>query len=137
ISLEFMTGDGRKTGERYVPPSLTDEQAIRLFDTIVNSIRLRPTGPGKGAAVTPPPRLPLGTQVTSRTLCPESGLWQCLNEEANLTPRRRFIPRGAPMPYGLASRPAPGLKGLLGRTEETPVEVTWQLVDYGDKESGV
>lgn len=47
--LQLDTGYviGQPNPER--PPSLTDDEAVRLFDAIVDSIRLRPTSPGKGA----------------------------------------------------------------------------------------
>jgi len=69
-------------------PSLTNKQAIELFDSIVNSIRLRPIG---GAAASPdkpvpPPspqsKAPLGTTLSSGTRCPQTGTWVCDKAEA-------------------------------------------------------
>ena len=54
IHIELGTGSGRSTNHRYMRPSLTDQQAIELYDRIVNSIRLRPTTPGKTSDATDP-----------------------------------------------------------------------------------
>ena len=118
-----------------VRPSLTDKQAIELFDAIVNSIRLRPTGPAKTSDASSPdapasPHLPLDTRITSAANCPQSGMWECGPDALGLTQKRRFIEAGQPMPYGYARTPKPGLPGLPGTKEDKPVEIVWPLVAY-------
>ena len=137
IHLELKTGNGRSINQRYMRPSLTDKQAIELYDRIVNSIRirLRPTTPGKTSDATDPnnpspatpKRLPLKSKVTSAVNCPQTGIWECAADAPGITEHRRFIEAGRPMPYGIAQRPA---KGLLGGQKDQAVEITWSLVSY-------
>ena len=136
IHLELESGNGRSVNQRYTRPSLTDKQAIELFDAIVNSIRLRPTTPGKtsdaGNGPTPPTtmHLPLGTKVTSASNCPQSGIWECALNTPGIPEHRRYIEAGQPMPHGLTQSAARGLSGFLGKQEDKPEEVTWTLAAY-------
>ncbi|WP_266171352.1 T6SS immunity protein Tli4 family protein [Dyella subtropica] len=67
LHLEFSSGNGQGGGS-HVQPTLTDDQAIKLFDSIVNSIRLRPTGPAKVSSAEPTPsspQAPLGAAISA------------------------------------------------------------------------
>jgi len=143
IELELQTGRADKNGND-LPSSLTDTQAIELYDRIVNSIRLRPTAPGKTSdagnnpsdnnSPATTPRLPLKTKATSAVNCPQTGMWECAADAPGITEHRRFIEAGQPMPYGIAQQPAKGLGGLLGSQEDETVEITWTLAAY-DKDA--
>lgn len=143
IHVELSTGSGRSINKRYMRPSLTDKQAIELYDHIVNSIRLRPTTPGKTSdagnnptnnSPATAPRLPLKTKATSAVNCPQTGMWECAADAPGITEHRRFIEAGQPMPYGIVQRPVTGLGGFLGKQEDDTAEVTWTLVAY-DKDA--
>ena len=133
--FELQTG---VAGPRDVRPSLTDQQAIKLFDTIVKSIRLRPTTPGKTSDASDPnqpspatpKRLPLKSKVASSSNCPQTGIWECAADAPGITEHRRFIEAGQPMPYGIAQQPSKRLGGLLGQQEDETVEISWALVAY-------
>ena len=122
-----------------IRPSLTDKQAIELFDAIVNSIRLRPTTPGKTSAAEPNPsddsgaakRLPLGTKVSSLRACPESGVYECPSDTPGVAERRLFIEQGRPMPAAFIAQSKRGITGLFGGQESKEVEIFWTLVAYG------
>ena len=58
LVLELESGTRAPDGS-YPRPSLTDDQAIKLFDSIVNSIRLRPTGSPASTSQSEPPQMPL------------------------------------------------------------------------------
>ena len=139
IHLDFDTGDGRSVNQRYMHPSLTDKQAIELFDAIVNSIRLRPTTPGKTSAAEPNPsddssmttRLSLGTKVSSLRACPETGFYECASNESGVAERRVYIEQGRPMPGAFVAQSKRGITGLLGAQESKEVEAIWTLVAYG------
>ena len=139
--FELATGVNPGAGIPDVRPSLTDQQAIKLFDTIVKSIRLRPTTPGKTSEATDPnnpsptapQRLPLKSKTTSAFNCPQTGIWECAADTRGITEHRRFIEAGRPMPYGLAQIPAKGLAGFFGMKEDDAVEITWTLVAYDEK----
>ncbi len=136
ISFELITG--LDTNGQEIKPSLTNLQAIELFARIVNSIRLRPTTPGKTSDATDPnspspatpKRLPLKSKVTSAANCPQTGIWECATDAPGVAEHRRFITAGQPMPYGVAQRASKGLGGMLGMKEDDTVEITWMLVAY-------
>jgi len=138
IHLELKTGNGRSVNQRYMRPSLTDKQAIELFDAIVNSIRLRPTTPGKTSTAEPTPtddpgtdkRLPLGTKVSSLRSCPESGFYECSPDAPGVADHRIFIAQGRPMPSATIMAPKRGVARFLGAQEQKEVETTWTLVAY-------
>ena len=135
IELETATADG---GMLLANSSLTDKQAIELFDAIVNSIRLRPTTPGKASAAEPNPtddngvtkRLPLGTKVSSLRACPESGIYECQADAPGVTEHRVFVAQGRPMPAAFVMNPKSGVAGLFGGKEQQEVDTTWTLVAY-------
>ena len=138
LVFEFETGVNPGNGPRMIRPSLTDKQAIELFDAIVNSIRLRPTTPGKTSAAEPTPnddfgtakRLPLGIQVSSLRSCPESGVYECAADAPGVTERRAFINQGRPMPSATIMAPQRGAASFLGAQEPKEVETIWTLVSY-------
>ena len=139
--FEMRTGANPDAGVRHVRPTLTDKQAIELYDRIVKSIRLRPTTPGKISDATDPNqprpatpnRLPLKSKVTSAVNCPQTGIWECAADAPGITEHRRFIEAGRPMPYALGRAPAPGLAGFFGKQEDDAVVITWTLMAYEDK----
>ncbi|MBI5751487.1 MAG: hypothetical protein HZA59_04995 [Hydrogenophilales bacterium] len=143
IELELQTGRADKNGNEQ-PASLTDKQALALWDQILASLRLRPTTPGKtsnagdspndGNSPATPKRLPLKSKITSASNCPQTGIWECAADSPGITAHRRFIEAGRPMPYGLTQRPAKGLGGFLGKQEDEAVDITWTLVAY-DKDA--
>ncbi len=136
--FELHTGFIVGSNNPDVRPTLTDKQAIKLFDSIVNSIRLRPTTPGKssdaGGPDSPgpaaPKRLPLKSKVTSASNCPQTGMWECAPGTPGISGHRRFFVAGQGMPFSLAQRPARGLGRFIGMQEDDAVEITWTLVAY-------
>lgn len=131
VEIQTATAEG---GGLLKGSSLTDKQAIELFDSIVNTIRLRPTTPGKNSDAAPnpntPPRLAIGTQVSSLRACPETGLYECPADAPGVEERRVFIEQGRPMPGAFASQMKRGIAGILGGKESKEVEVRWTLVSY-------
>lgn len=77
-----------------------------------------------------PPRLPLGTQVSSLRSCPESGIYECPADSLGVTEHPLFIHKGRPMPIAFITQTKPGISGVFGKHEEQEVEVTWTLVGY-------
>ncbi|HWW05252.1 T6SS immunity protein Tli4 family protein [Collimonas sp.] len=130
VHVEMFTGQGH-AGERTVRPSLTDDQAIKLFDSVVNSIRLRPTGPVKVSSAEPTsPQAPLGEIVATGSICPQTGWWQCV-ETGNVDGgRRRFFKAGEAMPAALLLGDANIWQSLRGQRPSHSLNTVWSLVAY-------
>jgi hypothetical protein len=136
IEIELQTGHAGKNGND-LPSSLTDKQAIALWDQILASLRLRPTTPDKTSEAAPapdtPPRLPLGTKVSSLRSCPETGVYECPPGAPGVAERRMYIKQYQPMPGAFVMQPKRGIAGFFGGQESNEVETTWTLVAYEQK----
>lgn len=129
IRVEFETGKN-KTGDEYSgQPSLTDAEAIALFDTIVNSIRLRPTAPAKTSSAEPPPT-PLGELAATGRACPQTGLWR--SEEGE----ERVVQAGEAMPRTVVTATPSLWQKLRGDAEQAKIATVWTLVAYSDQTTG-
>ncbi|WP_232231875.1 T6SS immunity protein Tli4 family protein [Burkholderia sp. WSM2230] len=136
LTVEFESGMTRIDGQP-ARPKLTDEEAVRLFDAVVNSIRLRPTGgSGKVSGIEPGPTHSLGTLARTGSVCPQSGWWTC--PEANgheiVGGTRQHFAAGTVMPQVRVASRAAFLDRVLGKQQEHAVNTTWKLVGF-DKES--
>ena len=139
ITLDMDTG--------YGPPgnplnsSLPDKAAQALWKKISDSIRLRPTTPGKTSDANDPnspspdtpPRLPLGTKVSSLRSCPETGVYECPPGAPGVAERRMYIKQYQPMPGAFVMQPKPRIAGFFGGQESNGVETIWTLVAYEQK----
>jgi hypothetical protein len=133
IRIDFHTAERDQNGNE-LSSSLTDKQALALWDQILASLRPRPTGPAKTSNASPDaptsPHLPLGTRITSAANCPQSGMWECAPDAPGISEHRRFIEAGQPMPYGVVQRRAKGVGGLVGGQEVKSAELVWTLAKY-------
>lgn len=97
LNMQLDTGaSDRRKGA--VKPSLTDEEAVALWDKLTSSIRVRPTG-GKQEGKAADPGIPLETRSVTGALCPATGWWECTypgNVDGGTL--RHFI-EGEPLPY--------------------------------------
>jgi hypothetical protein len=115
-------------------PSLTDEEAIAVWDKITSTIRVRPTSASQaGSAGTGAlPHLPLGELAATGRTCPQTGWWEHDEPDHTGDGRRVHIKAGERMPH-VVSLGAPSLWQKL--KVEQPAHRTatmWKLVDYGD-----
>ncbi len=108
-------------------PSLTDEEAIALWDTLIGSIRVR-----KRSDATLPAKVPLGTLKATGEACPQQGWWQCLDGHSLENERRRHFTSGDPMPEAMLFV-QPGLwQKLAGGRATRSIATVWELVRYDD-----
>jgi hypothetical protein len=139
LHLDFSTGHVPGSSSARTRPSLTDEQAMKLFDSIVNSIRLRPTGPAKVNIAEPPPLPPLGTTAFTGSICPQSGLWYC-DESIDYSyikiegGRKQFFQVGQAMPQAvLLGKPSFWQKHFGGKKSfRHSTTTSWKLDAYDD-----
>ena len=139
VTVKFESGKINIGG--YSAPSVTDKQAIELFDSIVNSIRVRPAnGPvsaaegGPSAPLAPDPqaviqRLALGTTLSSGSVCPQSGFWQCMQPTV-VGGNRRFFSAGETLSSVLVPSKRSILQHLTGKPMNQLAETRWELVSY-------
>lgn len=136
IDIKLDTGaEGDQPGKN--PPSLSDDEAVALWDRLLSSIRPRPVAPAKPSDAPGPisdsgiaRRLPLGIQVSSLRSCPESGVYECKSDASGVMQRRVYITQGRPMPSALKFKPKTGVQGILGAQEQHEIETFWTLVAY-------
>lgn len=111
-----------------VKPTLTDEEAVAVWDAITSTIRVRPTTTKASAPAAA--RKPLGERAVTGRICPQTGWWQaCEPEAAKALPRQR-VEEGAPMPMAtLAGKPSLWQQ-LKGEQPTYKMAAMWQLVAY-------
>ena len=135
IRVDMTSGDGPNGAEN---ASLSDQDALRLWDAIVSSIRIRPTtkistGPGVAAAAVPPrPRTALGTRLKSGERCTQAGIWTCAHG-GNLGGAKRVFREGEELPAAVLDTHRRWLGKLTGRPAETVVDTFWTLEGYPDE----
>ena len=129
INLEGKTG---YKGYKHTDSSLSDAQVLKLWDSVVNSIRLRTTSPARHSEA-PPPRTPLGALALTGRACPETGWWQCADEGAPvLGGSRQFIRQNEPMPEVVLQGEPSLWQRVKGETPQFRRATVWQLSAYPD-----
>jgi hypothetical protein len=112
--------------------SLTDEEAIAVWDKITSTIRVRPTGTTPVKTADAGPRLPLGELAATGRVCPQTGWWEADDPAAKQDDQRRHIKAGERMPH-VVSLGEPSLWQKLKREDPSYRTATvWKLVGYGD-----
>ena len=115
-----------------IKPSLTDDEAVAVWDSITSSIRVRPPGMALGAADTTklPPRLPLGELVATGRACPQTGWWEPSEPGDVLGGRRQRFRAGEQMSHALLLGPQTLWQKLKGERPTHRTATVWQLVGY-------
>jgi hypothetical protein len=114
--------------------SLTDEEAIAVWDKITSTIRVRPTSatPVKTAGADPQPHFPLGELAATGRICPQTGWWEPDEPKHIEGERRQHINAGEQMPH-VVSLGEPSLwQKLKGERPSYRSATVWKLVGYGD-----
>lgn len=111
-----------------VEPSVTDEEAIALWDRILPTIRLR-----QASDATPPifpaPTVLLGTLRKSGDICPQSGWWECMEKRKIDGKRRRLFKEGEELPPVVADGRTGLWRTLIGDTYQI-AKVEWKLIEH-------
>lgn len=134
IVIQLKT-DWEEGGGKPVP-KISEKDAVQLFDAIVNSIRLRPTGPATRSE-TPTPKTPLGELAVTGRTCPETGWWQCADEGAPVAGgSRQLIRQGERMPdVVLLGEPSLWQK-VKGEIPQFRRATVWKLDAYPEAPAG-
>lgn len=127
IKLDTGVKDDNKAS---VKPSLTDEEAVALWDKLTSSIRVRPTGEAAKKEGGPAPITPLGELFDSGTPCPQSGWWKCSDHGEIADGRRRHFIAGELMPQVVLLGAASAWQRLTGQRTTHTLATYWHLIEY-------
>ncbi len=117
-------------------PSITDEEAVALWDKLTSTIRVRPvggSGAGKAASNDPlpphTPSVPLGELAATGRQCPQTGWWRCPDVGA-ADGGRRFISEGQVMPKVVIAGKPSLWQRLKGERPVWQAATVWALASY-------
>ncbi|MCK9986247.1 MAG: hypothetical protein AzoDbin1_02719 [Azoarcus sp.] len=130
IVVELDTGRSPNGDQQ---PTISEKEAVELFDAVVNSIRLRPTGPARTSEA-PSPRTPLGAFVRSGEACTQTGWWQCPDGGELEGGNRRFLLAGEAMPPAVTLGAPSLLQRLSGERPRHEAPTVWKLVAYAEEQ---
>lgn len=130
LDIQLDTGaSGHKMGK--VKPSLTNEEAVALWDKLTSSIRVRPLGSKKSSAADSL-KTPLASLVGTGATCSETGWWQC-TEGGNIEGgKRRHFTAGEKMPHAVLLGEPKLWQKLTGERPRHTTSTVWQLVEYDE-----
>ena len=133
FDMQMDTGADEQHTAR-VRPSLTDEEAVALWDALISSIRVRPTS-GPKTSQSPLPRVSLGTLHVTGHRCPQTGWWEC-HDELNLAqPSGIWLEQGKLMPKALVWAQPNLWDRLKGERPVGWTAAVWRLAGYEEPQA--
>lgn len=135
VDIRMATGvSDNQSGS--IKPSITDAEAIALWDALTSTIRVRPVSAAKTSEADPALE-PLGTLAATGRLCPQTGLWRCIDEDRPVQGgRTRRLQAGDRMPHAVVVGEPSLWQRLKGDIPRYRVGTVWELVGYGDVVEG-
>jgi hypothetical protein len=127
MSFELSTGHGQPGTA--VDSSLTDAEALALWDKMLSSLRLRTVMAVKPVAVAPT-QVPLGTLTQSGMACPASGWWRCV--DALAPDGTCLVESGQILPRVTFQQQLSLMERLKGTPDVTSQRVVWEFVRHDD-----
>ncbi len=113
-------------------PSLTDQEAIALWDRLSGSIRVRPTA-AAGSTPAPKKKVDLGFTAVAGETCPQSGWWIPQNSKAINAFQPRFIAAEATMPPISITCQRMVWQKLMRIHRVDEADSSWKLIGYNDQ----
>jgi hypothetical protein len=131
--IQFQTGVAENAAGA-TKPSLTDEEAIAVWDKITSTIRVRPTTatPLKAEGIDPQPHLPLGELAATGRTCPQTGWWEPDQAGHIEGGKRQHFNAGERMPHVVSLGEPSMWQKLKGERPSYRTATMWKLVAYGD-----
>lgn len=130
LDVQLDTGaDGHQMGQ--VKPSLTDEEAVALWDKLTSSIRVRPLGSKKSSAADSP-KTPLASLLRTGATCSQTGWWQCTEGDNIEGGKRRHFTAGETMPHAVLLGEPKLWQKLTGERPRHTTATVWQLTEYDE-----
>jgi hypothetical protein len=111
--------------------SITDEEALALWDKLITTIRVRQPSDATPVSTTTP-KVPLASSARTGDVCPQTGWWEGIGYKATDGGSRRLLKVGEPMPPGVVIGKFGLWQRLVGdRTRQAAT--VWKLVAYEDE----
>lgn len=129
LHMQLDTGsNGHRKGA--VKPSISDEEAVALWDKLTSSIRVRTVG--DKTTVTQASKTPLTTTLPIGDICPETGWWQCTATGEVEGGRRKHIAAGETLPHVIGLGEPTLWQKLKGERPRYKAASMWVLVEYDE-----
>lgn len=128
LIIQFDSGV-KDDSKAKVKPSITDEEALALWDKLITTIRVRQPS---DATQAPRLRAPIASTVPTGGICPETGWWECTEPKDIEGGMRRLFKAGERMPHAVLLG-EPGLWKKITGSSRRQIETIWRLVDYIDE----
>jgi hypothetical protein len=128
LDIRFDTGV-KDNSKASMDPSLTDEEALMLWDKLITTIRVRQPSdatPTKTASS----KIPLASLIRTGEPCPQTGWWECTESKKVEGERRRLIEASEQMPHVLLISDSGLWQKLTGNRSTHQVATVWKLVAY-------
>jgi hypothetical protein len=116
-----------------VKPTLTDDEALALWDRLLPSIDIRQPSDATVAKKLSQ-KAPLGTTIQSGNVCPQAGQWQCTDKRRIEGERSRIFCEGEKIPPVIVAGHKSLLRTLIGDVYRI-AQTEWQLVAYSPPSS--
>lgn len=128
IRLDSGVKDNRKAS---VNPSITDEEALALWDKLIRTIRVR--RPSDASPTTTATwQTPLGSVARTGEICPQTGWWECTESKSSDRSAKRLLRAGEPVPHAQLDSKSRLWQRFFGERQRH-MPAAWKLVGYDDQ----
>lgn len=128
IRLDSGVKDNRKAN---VNPSISDEEALALWDKLIRTIRVRqPNDATPTMAATR--QTPIGSVVRTGEICPQTGWWECTESKSTDRSAKRLLRAGEPAPHAQLDSKS-GLWQRVFGERQRHMPAVWKLVGFDDQ----
>jgi hypothetical protein len=112
--------------------SLTDEEAVAVWDRITSTIRVRPASTAPAKAADAGPRRPLGELAATGRTCPQTGWWASDDAPDKNGGGSQHVKAGDIMPHAITLGKPSLWQKLKGEIPSYRTATVWKLVGYDD-----
>lgn len=112
--------------------TLTDEEAVAVWDRITSTIRVRPTSTAPAKTADAGPRRPLGELAATGRTCPQTGWWASDDAPDKNGGGSQHVKAGDIMPHAITLGKPSLWQKLKGEIPSYRTATVWKLVGYDD-----
>jgi hypothetical protein len=130
-SIQFQTGVAHNAAGA-AKTTLTDEEAIAIWDKVTSTVRVRPTQETPAKNATAKSAIALGELAATGRICSQTGWWQATESGNMQDGGRRHINAGERMPHVMMFSVPSIWQKLRNEQPRHRMATVWKLVDYDD-----